>query len=60
MKAYFFIVLITSTNLIRVVNVQPWYITGCPSGPSQQSSSIQRHPQRKHLIYDSTELSLDI
>lgn len=58
-KACSLIVFRTSKNFIRLVNVCPWYIIGSPSGPSQQSNSIQRHPQRKHLTYASIELSLD-
>ena len=35
------IVLITSMNLIRLVNVCPWYIMGIVSGPSQQSTKMK-------------------
>ena len=38
MKAFSLMALITSINLIRVVRVWPWYMSGLPSGPSQQST----------------------
>lgn len=34
----------TSRKRILEVNIWPWQTMGSPSGPSQQSSSTQRHP----------------
>jgi len=45
-KACSLIAFITSVKRTRVHRVLPCVMIGCPSGPSQQSSSMQRQPLR--------------
>mmetsp|Transcript_6322 Transcript_6322/g.13141 ORF Transcript_6322/g.13141 Transcript_6322/m.13141 type:complete len:244 (+) Transcript_6322:661-1392(+) len=50
-NAYSLMAVMTSLNLIWPVRVCPWKIMGSFLGPSQQSSSTQRQPLVRSLMY---------